>query len=118
MSTRQPNLIQRLRQRSLGLASSGSVPMRAQGFDQPLFWVTVALLLWGLVMVYSASIAMPENPRFANYTHTYFLIRHIMWLLISFVGALLAYQVPLSVWEKMARPLFLISIALLVLVLV
>jgi hypothetical protein len=41
-------------------------------FDQPLLWVTVALLLWGLVMVYSASIAMPENPRFARYTHGYF----------------------------------------------
>jgi cell division protein FtsW len=135
MSTQQPSFIQRLRQRGLGLSTpagdvlpvrlgatrlgaTGSVPMRAQGFDQPLFWVTVALLLWGLVMVYSASIAMPENPRFANYTPTYFLIRHIMWLLISFVGALLAYQVPLNVWEKTARPLFLISIALLVLVLV
>ena len=92
--------------------------MRAQGFDQPLFWVTVTLLLWGLVMVYSASIAMPENPRFALYTSTYFLVRHTMWLLIAFVGALLAYQVPVSVWEKMARPLFVISIVLLVLVLV
>jgi len=100
------------------LASTGSAPMRAQGFDQPLFWVTVTLLLWGLVMVYSASIAMPENPRFALYTSTYFLVRHTMWLVIAFVGALLAYQVPVSVWEKMARPLFVISIVLLVLVLV
>ncbi|MDD2843361.1 MAG: putative lipid II flippase FtsW [Rhodoferax sp.] len=100
------------------LSSTASRPSRAQGFDQPLVWVTVALLLWGLVMVYSASIAMPENPRFARYTHTYFLVRHAMWLVIAFAVALLAYQVPLSSWEKSARPLFLFSLVLLALVLI
>jgi cell division protein FtsW len=101
-----------------GLSSTALRPSRAQGFDQPLVWVTVALLLWGLVMVYSASIAMPENPRFARYTHTYFLVRHAMWLVIAFAVALLAYQVPLASWEKFARPLFLISLVLLALVLI
>ncbi len=100
------------------LAATGVAPSRAQGFDQPLVWVTVLLLLWGLVMVYSASIAMPENPRFAKYTHSYFLLRHAMWLLLAFVAALLAYQVPLSTWEKSARPLFLLSLFLLALVLI
>ena len=33
------------------------------GFDQPLVLVIVALLALGLVMVYSASIALPDNPR-------------------------------------------------------
>jgi len=100
------------------LSATGSTPTRAQGFDQPLVWVTVALLLWGLVMVYSASIAMPENPRFAKYTHTYFLMRHAMWLGIAFVTALLAYQVPVATWEKAARPLFVVSLVLLALVLI
>jgi cell division protein FtsW len=100
------------------LAATGAAPTRAQGFDQPLVWVTVALLLWGLVMVYSASIAMPENPRFSKYTHTYFLVRHSMWLVLAFIAALLAYQVPLSAWEKAARPLFLLSLVLLALVLI
>jgi cell division protein FtsW len=93
-------------------------PSRVQGFDEPLVWVTVALLLWGLVMVYSASIAMPENPRFARYTHTYFLVRHAMWLVIALAVALLAYQVPLARWEKSARPLFLLSLGLLAVVLI
>ncbi|WP_422616657.1 putative lipid II flippase FtsW [Rhodoferax sp.] len=100
------------------LSSTGTSPSRAQGFDEPLVWVTVALLLWGLVMVYSASIAMPENPRFANYTHTYFLVRHAMWLVIALAVALLAYQVPLARWEKSARPLFLLSLVLLAVVLI
>jgi cell division protein FtsW len=100
------------------LSATGILPTRAQGFDQPLVWVTVALLLWGLVMVYSASIAMPENPRFAKYTHTYFLVRHAMWLVIALVAALLAYQVPVSTWEKHARSLFVVSLVLLAMVLI
>ena len=99
-------------------AATGAMPSGNTGFDQPLVWVTVALLAWGLVMVYSASIAMPENPRFARYTHTYFLIRHAAWLVIGFVAALLAFQVPVATWEKSARGLFILSLVLLVLVLV
>ena len=33
---------------------------RMMEFDQLLVWVTVLLLLAGVVMVYSASIAMPD----------------------------------------------------------
>jgi cell division protein FtsW len=100
------------------LSATGSAPTRAQGFDQPLVWVSVALLLWGLVMVYSASIALPENPRFSKYTPTYFLLRHAMWLMIAIATALLAYQVPVAAWEKHARPLFVVSLVLLALVLI
>jgi hypothetical protein len=55
--------------RATGMSAA---PMRLASFDQVLVWVTVALLAWGLVMVYSASIAMPDNPRFARYAHTHF----------------------------------------------
>lgn len=99
-------------------AATGTVPTRVMGFDQPLVWVTLALLIWGLVMVYSASIAMPDNPRFAKYTHTYFLTRHVLWLGIAFVAALLAFQVPMASWEKSARWLFVASLVLLALVLI
>jgi len=98
--------------------ATGSTPTQAMGFDQALIWVTVALLAWGLVMVYSASIAMPENPRFSKYTPTYFLYRHMMWLVISFVAALMAFQVPMATWEKLAPALFVGSLVLLALVLV
>ena len=99
-------------------SATGSAPTRVMGFDQPLVWVTLALLLWGLVMVYSASIAMPENPRFANYTHTYFLTRHTLWLGLALIVALLAFQVPIATWEKSARLLFVASLLLLMVVLI
>jgi cell division protein FtsW len=87
------------------------------GVDQALVWVVVALLAWGLVMVYSASIAIPDNPKFAKYTHSYFLTRHLLFLAMAFVAALLTFQVPMSVWEKVAPWLFVVSLLLLAVVL-
>ena len=91
--------------------------VRDLGFDQPLLWVVIALLSWGLVMVYSASIALPDNPRFANYRQTHFLLRHALAMAIGAVAALVAFQVPMQRWEKMAPLLFVAAVLLLVLVL-
>jgi len=74
--------------------------------------------MWGMVMVYSASIAIPDNPRLVRLTPTYYLSRHVISLVIGSAVALLAFQMPMEVWEKVARPLFVISLALLALVLV
>ncbi|NVO06885.1 MAG: FtsW/RodA/SpoVE family cell cycle protein, partial [Rhodoferax sp.] len=101
-----------------GSFSARTNAVQVRGFDQPLVWVTVALLLWGLVMVYSASIAMPDNPRFANYAHTHFLVRHIASIGVAFVAALLAFQVPVATWEKVAPYLFVASLLLLIAVLI
>ena len=96
-----------------------TTPSVAQlGIDQGLLWSMVLLLLWGLVMVYSASIAMPDNPRFANYKPTHFLTRHLFALLLGTITALLAFQIPVRTWEKWAPWLFAGSLLLLVIVLV
>ena len=94
--------------------SSGA---RLQSIDQALVWVVVALMMWGMVMVYSASIAMPDNPRFARYSQTHFLTRHVISMVVGGVMALLAFQVPTETWEKLARPLFVASLVLLAMVL-
>jgi cell division protein FtsW len=95
-----------------------STPASVLGFDQVLLWVTVALLAFGVVMVYSASIAMPDNPRFARYAHTHFLTRHVLSLAVAFLAALIAFQIPMQVWEKFAPWIFVLSLILLILVLV
>lgn len=100
------------------LGRTGSLPARIAGIDHALVWVTVALLAWGLVMVYSASIAMPDNPKFARYAHTHFLSRHMLSLAIAFVAALIAFQIPVATWEKLAPWLFVASIVLLIVVLI
>jgi cell division protein FtsW len=99
-------------------ASQTAAPARVHAVDQALVWLTVALLAFGLVMVYSASVALPDNPRFANYAHGHFLIRHGLFIALSFVFALLAFQVPIATWEKIAPWLFVASLVLLVLVLI
>ncbi len=93
-------------------------PGHALGLDQALIWVAVALLAWGLIMVYSASIAMPENPKFSRYTHTHFLLRHGVSIAVAFVAALIAFQIPIETWEKAAPWLFVVSLILLIVVLI
>ena len=99
-------------------APAAAAPSAMRGVDHTLIWVTVALLLWGLVMVYSASIAMPDNPRFARDAHTHFLMRHILSIVVAGVAAALAFQVPLAVWERWAPWLFVVSLMLLIAVLI
>lgn len=93
-------------------------PTRLQGFDQALIWVVVSLLALGLVMVYSASVALPDNPKFARYAQTHFLTRHALSILLALVAAVVVVQVPVSVWEKFAPWLFAGALLLLVLVLI
>ena len=38
-------------------------PTRLLGFDQTLLALVVALMALGVVMVFSASVAMPDNPK-------------------------------------------------------
>ena len=106
----------------VGLSRSGRGRAERQsallaGIDKTLVWVALSLILWGLVMVYSASVALPDNPRFAKYSHGYFLVRHLMWLGLAFAAALLVFQVPVALWQKYAVRLFLFSLLLLALVL-
>ena len=96
----------------------GARPVRLMAFDQALVAVVLALVALGVVMVYSASIALPDNPKFKLYSQTFFLQRHVLSLCIAFVVALVAVQVPISFWEKQAPVVFLVSLILLVIVLV
>jgi len=93
-------------------------PARLLGFDRTLVCVVVALLALGLVMVYSASVALPDNPKFARYTPTYFLSRHAMFMAVAVIAALVAVQVPVAIWEKLSPWIFVVSLLLLVVVLV
>jgi cell division protein FtsW len=98
----------------LGLAS----PVRLLSFDQALVGVLATLLLLGMVMVYSASIALPDSPKFSNYTQTSFLQRHVIAMAIGLLVAFAALQQPIAFWERHAPKIFILALVLLVLVLV
>jgi cell division protein FtsW len=97
---------------------AGAQPSRLQGFDQTLVWMVVVLLALGLVMVYSASVALPDNPKFARYAATHFLGRHVMSIGIALVAALVVVQIPIQQWERWAPWLFAFTLVSLVAVLI
>ncbi len=84
-------------------------------YDEVLVWVVVALLSIGLVMVYSSSIAIAEAGRGQP---AYYLIRHGMFIGVGLTLGLVAFQVPLLAWQKIAPYLFIGGVLLLVLVLI
>ncbi len=100
------------------ISVSAGQPTRLLGFDQTLVWVVVALVALGAVMVFSASVALPDNPRFARYEHTHFLMRHLFSIGVGAGIAIVAVQVPMAVWEKWAPGIFIGTLALLIAVLI
>ncbi len=89
-----------------------------QEYDSALIWVTVLLLGFGMVMVYSASIAIAEASRSTGNNAFYYLSRHAAYVLVSLVAGAIVFQVPLRIWQRAAPILFVIGLVLLTLVLI
>ena len=87
-------------------------------YDVTLAWASLLLLAIGLVMVYSASIAMAEASAYTGYRPWYFLARHAVFVVAGLLAALVAFQVPLKSWQRAAPYLFILGALLLVAVLV
>ena len=87
-------------------------------WDVSLGWCTLILLAFGLVMVYSASIATAELSSHTGYHPWYFLVRHAMFVGVGLVAAFFTFQIPVKVWRHVAVWLFVVGAALLLLVLV
>ena len=91
---------------------------RMMEYDQPLVWVVLLLMLFGMVMVYSASISLPDSPKYASYRNSHFLIRQAIFIVISITAGLFAFRIRVADWQRIAPYLFVITLVLLVLVLV
>ena len=90
----------------------------AQSIDVALLWVVGTLLAIGLVMVYSASIALPDSPKFAAYKPTHFLMRHAFSIALAIPVGLIVFATPMRFWQRWAPMLFLACLVLLVIVLI
>ena len=84
--------------------------------DVPFLLITTALVLFGCVMIYSASSVYAEQYHDDN---TYFIARHLLFLLmaVAFTTVIVKFCTPLF-WRDFSYVLFGISIVLLLLVLV
>ena len=87
-------------------------------YDQALVWVVLLLLLTGVVMVYSASIGLPDSPKYANYKNHHFLMRQTMFVIIGLIAGLFAFRVKIVQWQSAAPLLFMLALVLMIMVLI
>ena len=91
---------------------------RESSVDLALVWAALLLTAFGLVMVYSASIAMADAERFTGYRSSYFLVRHGASLAVGLAVAVAFFRVPVWLWQKASPWLFLLGTLFLVAVLI
>ncbi|HQZ46083.1 MAG TPA: FtsW/RodA/SpoVE family cell cycle protein, partial [Usitatibacteraceae bacterium] len=91
---------------------------RHTAIDQGLVWSAILLASFGLVMVYSASIAMAEAERFTGFRSHYFLARHGIYLVAGLLAGAAAFKVPVRYWQAAAPWLFMAGVGLLIALLI
>ncbi|MDY0271631.1 MAG: putative lipid II flippase FtsW [Advenella sp.] len=101
---------------SVSAVKPGRTTMRH--YDLLLGVAVSALLLFGLIMVFSASIALADGPKYANLGRYHFVTRHAIYIVVGIILFSLTVTVPMSFWEKNAFAVFLFALLLLALVLV
>ena len=96
-------------------APSKVTPLYIWGdFDIPFLLLTLALLGFGLVMLFSASYARAYYYKDSSY---YYFIRQIVFAVAGLVAMLLMSKINYKILKAIYKPVFVVTIALLVIVL-
>ena len=93
-------------------------PQPRAEFDFSLLWLALGLLALGLVMVYSASLAIAEASRYTGHNGEFYLLRQGLFIALGVGAGIAAFQVPMRAWQQAAPFLFLAGLLLLVVVLI
>lgn len=94
-----------------------SGPNGERMLDDKILFSAIILLAFGLVMVYSASIAYAaRDPNIHN--QYYYLIRHTGYILVGTTAGIVAFNTPTSFWQRHASKIALIVVVLLIAVLI
>lgn len=90
------------------------MPLRGS-VDRVLLLSVTMLVVLGIGMVFSASFVMADN-YFGD--STYFLTRHLVAVMLGLCAMLVTMRVDYHRWQRLATPIYLVSLVLLALVLV
>jgi len=101
---------------SVNAVRPGRTTMR--NYDLPLVVASVCLVCIGLLMVYSASIALADGPRYSHVNRYFFVTRHAVFLVFGVILATIAWLMPLSILQRLTIPAFGFTTLLLLLVFV
>lgn len=92
-----------------------TAPLEAPVVNWEVIICVMSLLAIGCVMVFSATSAFAQSPKF-NVTETTFLMRHLASIGVALAAAAVAYRVPMSFWFRWSVPIGVCVIFLLLLV--
>lgn len=101
-----------LSERELGLRPTLA---RLSQLDTTLLAVTALLLIWGLAMVASSSVAVAEETTGST---TYYFLRQLLFAGVGLTAAACVFQVELETWQKSSFMLLGASLILLLIVFV
>ncbi len=97
------------RQRTSGPAQNGRAAQTAAGIDYQLIGIVITMVLFGLVMVFSASFPIAG---------TRYFLRQLLWIGVGSAVFVVMAAIPYRFWQKVAAPLMILTIIGLVSVLV
>jgi len=89
--------------------------VRPKSPDFIIFFTVIALLSFGVVMVYSSSAVSA----YVNFNDSYyFLKRQLIWVTLGIMAMLFTLTIDYHVWRKLATPVLIATVVLLILVLI
>jgi len=101
---------------SVNAVRPGRTTMR--NYDLSLVVASTILVAMGMLMVYSASIALVDGPKYTNFGRYYFVLRQGLFVAAGMFAATFALTVPVIAWQKYAVWVFGISAFLLLIILI
>ncbi|HEX5125749.1 MAG TPA: putative lipid II flippase FtsW [Rhodocyclaceae bacterium] len=113
-----PNVRHSARMTHRAVGRLGGTVQQPRELDPALVWSALTLLLFGLVMVFSSSIAFAEGSRLSGYQSTFFLVRHSVFLAIGVTAGMMVFQIPVRTWQQIAPWLFVFGVLALAVVLI
>jgi len=89
--------------------------VRPKSLDSSLFFTVIALLSFGVIMVYSSSAVSA----YVNFNDSYYFFkRQIIWVTVGIIAMLFTLNIDYHVWRKLAAPILIVTVILLILVLI
>ena len=75
---------------------------KAQSFDFTILFVVLTLMLFGIVMIFSASYYTTMISAKFNYDMFYFLKRQSIWVILGIIAIIVCMNIPYKFWRQFA----------------
>ena len=95
-------------------ATRGNPGMNVAGVDSVLLGVFITLLMLGLVMVFSSTIAMGSQDLNTNTSHFW---RQLVYIFLGITATVCVASVPVWAWQKLSLPLLAATLVMLLILL-